>query len=55
MTSVEAARSAGWVFLGFGYWMATDLEAVANGYYPAVWWSEGARDLCLGHGIDFID
>ncbi len=54
MNAIEAARAAGWVFVGLGYWLATDWEAVAGGYYP-IMWIGGARDLCLGHGIDFID
>ncbi len=51
MSPIEAATAAGWVFLGFDYWMTTDIHAFMALEHPLIW-SGTARDLCLGHAID---
>lgn len=53
MTSIEAARSAGWVYF-LGFWYSTDILAILNSEHP-VRWSGGARDLCLAHGVCFTE
>lgn len=50
MTSVEAARAAGWFFF-MGHWYSSDWDAIFALEHPPRW-TGTATDLCLAHGIE---
>jgi hypothetical protein len=52
MDAVVAALLEGWIPTWFGSWINTDIWTIWMNTHP-IMFHGSARDLCLGHGIEF--
>jgi hypothetical protein len=52
VNAFDAARKAGWIYVGYDTWYTTNFFAVYENVWP-IRYRGTARDVCLAHGIDF--